>query len=199
MYDGIAASYDAMVEGEIQRPVYTGALRRLEQGVRALPGPVVDLACGSGQMLARYRADFDPERRLVGIDLSQEMVTITAAKLSGNADVRVGDMRAPRVRGAAGLINWFALHHLEAPDAARAVATWYGALAPGGFLSMATWEGEGHVDYGDAADLVAWRHAADAVGGWAVDAGFEVRRRVTQPVEGMPMDAVYLEAARPTG
>lgn len=199
MYDGIAASYDAMVEREIGQPVYTEALRRLSQAVQALCGPIVDLACGSGQMLARYRADFDPERALVGIDLSPEMVAITAAKLDANADVRVGEMRAPGVAEAAGVLNWFALHHLEAPEAARAIATWYGALAPGGFLSVATWEGQGLVDYGDAADLVAFRHDADAVRGWAAAAGFSVHRCVTQPVEGMPMDAVYLEASRPTG
>ncbi|MEY3013271.1 MAG: hypothetical protein RIT45_2006, partial [Pseudomonadota bacterium] len=61
MYDAVAADYDAMVQAEIGQPVYSEALARLATQTRALPGPVVDLACGSGQMLARYRAEFDPE------------------------------------------------------------------------------------------------------------------------------------------
>lgn len=195
MYDAIAPSYDALVDEEIGGPVYTRALTAIAEAVRDLPGPIVDLACGSGQMLQRYHAGFEPDRALVGLDLSPTMVAITARKLP-EAQVRVGDMRAPDVSGAAALICWFALHHLDADQAAEALRVWSDRLSPGGMLSLATWEGTGTVDYGDAADIVAWRHPVDEVRAWVERAGLVVSHCVVEPVEGMGMDAVYLDARR---
>lgn len=196
MYDAIAASYDKMVDAEIEQPVYTEALGRLAAAVRELPGPVVDVACGSGQMLQRYRAELEPARPLVGIDLSPAMVEITAAKLTDPAEVRVGDMVAPEVTGAAAVICWFALHHLEPARAPAAIAAWFRALAPGGCLSLATWEGTGLVDYGDAADIEAWRYEEAAVREMVEQAGFDVVHCEVRPVPDMGMSAVYLDAIR---
>ncbi|MCB9738520.1 MAG: class I SAM-dependent methyltransferase [Deltaproteobacteria bacterium] len=196
MYDAFAADYDAMVEAEIGQPVYAEALARLAEQTRDVPGPVVDLACGSGQMLARYRAEFDPERRLIGVDLSPAMVAITAAKLSEGAEVRVGDMRSPNVAGAAGILCWFALHHLPAAEIPATLAAWHDALVPGGTLSLATWEGEGLVDYGGAAEIEAFRYREAKLRAWVEQAGFVEVDCGVEPVPEMPMSAVYLWAKR---
>jgi SAM-dependent methyltransferase len=195
MYDGFAETYDAMMDDEINAPLYDDMLGRLAGRIENLTGPVVDVACGSGQMLVRYRDRHDGRRALVGIDLSGEMVALTQKKLKG-AVIRIGDMRAPGIDNAAALICFFALHHLDADDAARAFHAWRNALQPGGQLLLGTWEGEGVIDYGGQADLVALRYRVDDVKTWASNAGFRIDRCDVKPVEEMPMDAIYLEATR---
>lgn len=197
MYDRMASAYDKMVDAEIHLPIYTDSLGKLASAIAEVPGPVVDVACGSGQMLQRYHEHFDPERALIGLDLSPEMVAITRPKLPSLAEVRVADMREPDVAEASAVICWFALHHLPPAEAPGAIAAWARALGPGGRLSLATWEGAGHIDYGDAADIVAWRYSLEQVRGWVQDAGLEVEDAQVKPVEGLPMDAIYLDAVRP--
>lgn len=58
-----------------------------------LPGPVVDTSCGSGHMLSFYKSHYDPERSVLGIDLSPRIVDIARARLGAGAQVEVGDMR----------------------------------------------------------------------------------------------------------
>ena len=67
---------------------------------------------------------------------------------------------------------------------------------PGGRLWLATWEGQGPIDYGEHADLVALRYTVEQVRAWAQDAHFRVDRCERVPIEGFDMDAVYLEATR---
>ena len=66
----------------------------------------------------------------------------------------------------------------------------------GGQLLIAAWEGEGAIDYGDQSDIVALRYNSGELTLCAEEVGFEVTRCVVEPVEGFPMDAVYLEGAR---
>ncbi len=81
MYDNTADAYAKMMDGEIDLPIYGDVLGRLAGRIDGLAGPVVDTSSGSGHMLFRYRERFDPERALVGVDLSPQMVAITRAKL----------------------------------------------------------------------------------------------------------------------
>lgn len=200
MYDRSADWYAKTMAKEIELPVYDEVLSALAASIADVDGPVVDTSCGSGHMLQRYHQRHDAQRALIGVDLSPRMVAISQDNLGGAATVVVGDMRrlaAVAAGSAAAVISFFALHHLDAADIPDALRTWRRALRSGGRLVLATWEGAGHIDYGDQADLVAHRYTREQVAGWAESAGFDVVSCRVEPVEGMGMDAVYLDAVAP--
>ena len=195
MYEATADSYAQMMDGEIHLPVYSEVLERLHRGVDGLPGAVIDTACGSGHMLSMFRDLFKPQRLLVGVDLSPRMISIARERLGSNADLFVGDMRNLQQfesDSAAALLNWYAIHHLSAEGLREAMNEWYRVLVPGGRLWVATWEGAGLIDYGEASDIVAIRYSPDELMALAEEAGFRITRCVVVPVEDFPMDAVHL-------
>ncbi|MCO4763287.1 MAG: class I SAM-dependent methyltransferase [Myxococcales bacterium] len=198
-YDASAEEYAQMMDAEIDLPVYHDVLSRLATRIAGLDGAVVDSACGSGHMLARFGTRYDPTRRLVGIDLSDRMVTLTQARIP-HGEARIGNMEtlaSVADASVAGLINFYALHHVPSEEVGRAFSTWARALVSGGQLVVCAWEGEGLIDYGDVTDLRAWRYGVDQLQRWAVRAGFVVDRCALVPVSDFPMDAVLLEATRP--
>jgi ubiquinone/menaquinone biosynthesis C-methylase UbiE len=199
VYDETADSYAQMMDAEIGLPVYADVLGRLQRRIANIDGPVVDTACGSGHMLSMYRESYDFGRSLVGVDLSSRMVSIAESKLGSNAQLVVGDMRVldrVEIGSCAAILNFFALHHLDAEGAIRAFGEWYRVLAPGGQLVVAAWEGSGAIDYGDESEIVALMYSSDELESWAKVAGFEINRCKVEPVEDFPMDAVYLEASK---
>ena len=84
-------------------------------------GVVVDLGCGSGQCL-RYLALRRPDLRILGIDLSKEMVAagntmLREHSLADRVELRVGDMTAfsHQLPARVDLVtSIFSLHHLPA-------------------------------------------------------------------------------------
>lgn len=199
-YEDAADGYSQMMDGEIGGAPYTDILRRLAERIVGLEGTVVDTACGPGHMLQRYHAEFDATRGLVGVDLSPRMADLAKKKIPG-ATVRIGDMRDLSWCDAgtvAAVLNYFALHHVDAASALGAISEWARVLLPGGQLALATWEGEGPIDYGDESDVLALRYSEADVRGWVETAGLTVDRCETVPVEGIPMDGIYLEATKPT-
>jgi arsenite methyltransferase len=82
-------------------------------------GTIVDLGCGSGQCLG-YIARRRPDLRIIGMDLSEEMVNVGNAmlrkqRLSDRVELRVGDMTTfvTKVPKQVHLItSIFSLHHL---------------------------------------------------------------------------------------
>ena len=199
MYDETADSYAQMMDSEISLPIYADVLERLRDRIAKIPGTVVDTACGSGHMLSMYHERFDQTHPLLGVDLSPQMVSIAQDKLGPNARVIVGDMRdlsSVESGSSSAVVNFFALHHLEAMDAKLAFNEWYRILGPDGQLVVAVWEGNGAIDYGDASDIVALRYSSDNIATWSREAGFSIIRCVVEPVEDFPMDAVYLEGVR---
>ena len=199
LYDDFVDHYSEMMDSEIDLPIYADLLSRLSERVAALPGPVVDTSCGSGHMLARYHERHDPARSLVGIDLSPRMVAIAGARLGANAEILLGDMRSlvgVATSSAAAVLSFFAIQHIDPDDALKALREWRRALCPGGVLLIAAWEGAGAVDYGGRFDAVARRYTEDEGSNWAREAGFVVDRCVVEPVEGFPMDALYLEGSK---
>ncbi len=199
MYEDSADGYAEMMDAEIDLPIYDDTLGRLARRITGITGPVVDTSCGSGHMLERYRERHDPGRALLGVDLSSAMVALTAERLEDGADVHAGDMRElPFVEPAtaAAVISFYALHHIDPEEAVPTLTEWFRILRTGGQLLLATWEGHGAIDYGDAADLVALRYTTDEVRRWAEEAGFRVDHCAVEPVDDFPMDAVYLEATR---
>ena len=77
-----------------------------------------------------------------------------------------------------------------------ALKEWHRVLQSGGQLVVAAWEGAGSIDYGDQSDVVALRYRKKELTAWATEAGFVVNRCIVDPVDGMAMDAVYLEGAK---
>ena len=201
LYEETADSYAQMMDAEIELPVYAEVLGRLRDRIADMPGAVVDTACGSGHMLCMYHERFDQKHPLLGIDLSPRMVSIAQEKLGAAARVAVGDMRdlsSVESESSSAALNFFALHHLDVEGVQVALREWYRILAPGGQLVVATWEGSGAIDYGEASDIVALRYGSDELAAWAKGAGFTITRCVVEPVEDFPMDAVYLEAVKET-
>lgn len=200
LYDSSADWYSKTMDAEIDLPVYHEILSKLARDIAEIPGPVIDTSCGSGHMLARYHERYDPGRELIGVDLSPGMVTLTSARLGAAGRVLVGDMRdlsEAQTGSAAAVLSFYALHHLAADEVEPALVEWRRVLAPGGRLIMATWEGDGLVDYGEHSDLEAYRYRLDQVRAWAESAGFDIERCVVEPVDGMGMDGVYLDAWSP--
>ena len=199
MYEATADSYAKMMDSEIDLPVYADMLGRLSERIASIPGAVIDTSCGSGHMLALYRERYDRHRPLLGIDLSPRMVGIAGRRLGSKAEVVVGDMRdlaAAEAGTAAAVLSFFAVHHLEPEEVRRAFREWHRVLCPGGQLLIAAWEGTGAIDYGRASDIVALRYRSDEIVSWAQAAGFTVTRCVVDPVEEVPMDAIYLEGVK---
>lgn len=105
------------------------------------PGPILVPCCGTfpelDQLLARF-----PDREIVGIDLSAEMVRLARLRAEGRSLVSVvqGDASTldPRWTGAcAAVVSVFGLQQLPEPE--QAITNWYRALRPGGRLSVVYW------------------------------------------------------------
>lgn len=105
----------------------------------------------------------------------------------------VRDLDMVSTGSAAAVVSFFSVHHLEPEGLCAALSEWHRSLAPGGQVLIAAWEGAGVIDYGDASDVVALRYRSDELSAWTESAGLSVSRCVVEPVEGMPMDAVFLE------
>ena len=198
-YEETADSYAQMMDSEIELPMYADILGRLAERIWGISGPVIDTSCGSGHMLARYRSRYDPERPLVGIDLSPRMVGLARGMFDTGAEMFTGDMRdlaSVDSDSAAAVLSFFALQPIDSADIVLAFGEWNRVLRPGGQLVVAAWEGSGAIEYGSASDVVALRYTRKELSDWARQAGLMVVRCNVQPVEGMEMEAVYLECTK---
>ena len=93
MYDTTAESYSSMMDTAIDDPMYADILQRLQSRIENIPGMIVDAPCGSGHLLSMYHENYDPERPLLGVDLSPQMVEITQRRLGAAAKTAVCDIR----------------------------------------------------------------------------------------------------------
>jgi ubiquinone/menaquinone biosynthesis C-methylase UbiE len=199
MYEASADSYSEMMDKEIDLPVYKDLLGRLHKNLADTPGALLDIACGSGHMLSMYRSQYDPGRSLIGIDISPGMVAISKKRLGKDCEVIVGDMRTlPSIAtgSVAGIINFYAIHHINLDGLRTAMLEWKRVLVQNGRLLLAAWEGSGAIDYGEESDIVALRYTCNELSETAEQAGLIVSRCAVEPVEGFPMDAVYLECLK---
>lgn len=198
-YDEAADSYDAMMDEEIELPLYAETLGGLSTRIAELEGAVLDTSCGSGHMLAKLRDTYTPGRRLLGVDLSPRMVEISRGRLGAAAEIVEGDMKRlahVETDACAAILSFFALHHLDEVEMRAAFLEWHRVARPGGLLLVATWEGDGPLDYGDQSDIVAMRYREASVREATRAAGFQIDRCEVAPVEGMGMDAIYLTATK---
>ena len=199
MYEGTAESYSEMMDAEISAPGYADVLDRLHERLTALPGALMDTSCGSGHMLALYAERHGTGRELIGADLTPRMVELARERLAHKATVLCGDMQDLSVhadRCAAGLLSYFALHHLGEAGVKSALQEWHRVLVPGGQLVLAAWEGEGAIDYGASTDIVAFNHSHTMLSSMLEACGYSVQRCKVETIQEMGMDAVYIEATR---
>ncbi len=199
MYNTSAEFYSQMMDDEIKHPVYTKTFTRLHENIKDQQGALIDTACGTGHMLAMYHDNYDPDRLLIGIDLSTSMTSIASNKLGSRARIITGDMcklNSIDADSAVAVLNFFALHHLDAEQIEDALREWYRVLKPQGQLFIATWEGEGAIDYGGESDIIALRYRLDELIPLVQKAGFEITRSAVEPVEEFPMDAIYIDAVK---
>jgi tRNA (cmo5U34)-methyltransferase len=94
---------------------------------------VLDLGTGTGETLTRVLAR-RPGSRAVGIDESESMLGVAAARLQGHeVELRVADLADPLPPGPFDLVvSALAVHHLDGPDKAALFARVAGVLRPGG-------------------------------------------------------------------
>ena len=200
LYEDWADSYSEMMDSEINLPLYSDTLGRLAERIADIEGSVVDTSCGPGHMLSMFHERYDSNRLLIGIDLSPNMVAAADARLGRSAHIQTGDMRDSinvEPNSSSAVLSFFALHHLDRTEIPATLREWHRILYSGGQLVIATWEGEGVIDYGDDTDdVVAFKYTKDEIAAWTKEAGFVVDRCVVEPVEGMPMNALYLEGTK---
>ncbi|NKB67327.1 MAG: methyltransferase domain-containing protein [Candidatus Latescibacteria bacterium] len=198
-YEESADSYDSMMDAEIELPMYTTALGGLAQRIAAFDGAVLDSSCGSGHMLEKLKDQYTPGRQFIGVDLSPRMVAIAQKRLGRTATIVEGDMAAlVHVQDAscAAVLSYFALHHVDLESMQSCFAAWHRVLKTGGQLLVATWEGEGTIDYGDQTNMVACRYRPEQIAQAAHTTDFSIDSNCVEEVEGMEMDAVYLTATK---
>jgi ubiquinone/menaquinone biosynthesis C-methylase UbiE len=134
-YDRIAARYAETFADELaRRPLDRAMLAAFaEQVPRGLP--VADVGCGPGHITAHLAALGVP---VLGIDLSPGMVAEAAAR-HADLEFRTGTMLALDAPDEAwsGVMCFYALIHLSAPERAAAIAEFARVLCPGGLLLAA--------------------------------------------------------------
>lgn len=203
-YDRVAAKYAETFYDELSRkPFDCALLDAFAEQVRAAgqPGAVWDLGCGPGHV-GRYLADRGLD--VCGLDLSDEMLTI-ARRLNPAMRFVQGTMLAlPVADGAlAGIVSFYAIHHLPRGQAVDALREFRRALRPGGRLLLGFHGGEGELYagemLGERVEFHATLFGGDEMAEYARQAGFagvDVAERAPYDFEH-PTQRVYLRAARP--
>ena len=136
-HDEEAAGYDEDVADE-SNPIRAGYGATLEWVVeRAAVGigdDVVDLGIGTANLAVRLPSC----RRLVGVDVSEQMLGLAKAKLHGSPSVELvhADLLEFLDRPATfdAIVSTYAIHHLVAHEKATLIERAAARLAPGGRL-----------------------------------------------------------------
>lgn len=133
-YARSAADYDRRWSVYVQRSI-AGTLSCLpERGY----GRIADVGCGTCTFLASLTERF-PSARLIGVDLSHEMLRIGRAKLSASASVCRGRAEQLPLQSASCdlVVSLSALHHFG--DVEDALSESYRVLRPGGSIVLTDW------------------------------------------------------------
>ncbi|MGW9210364.1 class I SAM-dependent methyltransferase [Embleya sp. NPDC055664] len=140
----VARGWDEAAEGYESYfvPRFAPWVRAAVTAVGSLPdGPILVPCCGTFPELELLTEDFDA-REIVGIDLSPGMVRLARERVAGRPGVTVveGDASTLDARWSgrcAAIVSVFGLQQLPEPD--HALASWVGALRPGGRLAVVFW------------------------------------------------------------
>jgi ubiquinone/menaquinone biosynthesis C-methylase UbiE len=137
-FDRWAAGYDqSLLQPVLFSPTHVAVLDAAT-GAGAHPGDVLDIGCGTGRLLERAAAKW-PDARLVGVDLSSQMIAEARRKYPGASRFRfeVGDAAAlPLEPDSVDLaFSTLSFHHwTDQPGGVRQVAR---VLRPGGLFVLA--------------------------------------------------------------
>lgn len=115
------------------RPVHDAVLREMGGGSR--PRRILDVGCGTGELVGRMRAAF-PQAAVVGCDFSPGMLRRATDKQSGADWVRGDAGRLPFRAGSFDAITTTEAFHWF-PDQDLALREFHRVLAPGGQLLLA--------------------------------------------------------------
>lgn len=99
---------------------------------------VLDVGCGTGELLRRLRAKY-PAAALAGLDPVDEMLSVAREKLGGKEDLRVGYADSLPWRSASFdlVVSCNMFHYITHPvEALREMGR---VLRPGGFLVLTDW------------------------------------------------------------
>jgi SAM-dependent methyltransferase len=138
----LARSWDEAAEGYEQYfvPRFAPWVQAAVDALHTIPfGTVLVPCCGTFPELELLVPRF-PERRIVGIDLSAEMVRLAGLRAAGHPLVEVVQGDAATLDpawSAAAVVSVFGLQQL--PDPAAAIRSWYDVLRPGGRLCVVYW------------------------------------------------------------
>ncbi len=136
-YDAVAATYEDRFLDELDaKPRDRELLDELRAS--AIPGPILDVGCGPGQVGAHLRAG---GCAVVGLDLSLPMARLAARRLDGAA---VADLRAlPIADGSLrAVVAFYSVIHLPRPALGAAFDAFARALRPGGRVLVSAHEGQ---------------------------------------------------------
>lgn len=136
LFDAVAERYDD-VGVDFFGPIAAGLVRALAPA----PGDwVADLGCGKGAFLLPAAQAVGPQGRVVGVDISSEMVAAATRASAGvrNVEVRLGDAQAPDLPAGGFDVLGSSLVLFFLPDPGAALAAWASCLRPGGRLGVST-------------------------------------------------------------
>lgn len=111
--------------------------RRAAAARAASPGDtVVEMGCGTGANLPHLRERVGPGGRVVGVDITEQLLSRARERAAGYDNVSVvrADATAPPVRAADAVLATFVCGLL--PDPAATVERWCGLVAPGGRVAL---------------------------------------------------------------
>lgn len=123
-----AKDYDTTTFGEHARMLYPAMLEVI---THSLGDIVLDVGCGTGALLKQVY-DEDHSRKLYGLDISKEMISISKERLQDKAIIKLGDSESLPFKD-----NYFdivycndSFHHYPNPD--KMLAETYRVLRYGG-------------------------------------------------------------------
>jgi tRNA (cmo5U34)-methyltransferase len=146
-FDEWASRYDAEIRAQVPRydEIHDTVVQLLS--LRP-PHRVLDLGTGTGVTALRILEAL-PEARVVGVDVSQEMLSRARQRLRGHGrrvQLRAGNIATPELDGLFdAIVSVLAVHHLWADEKRHLFSRLWEHLAPGGILVVAD----------------AFRHASD--------------------------------------
>jgi ubiquinone/menaquinone biosynthesis C-methylase UbiE len=139
VFDRAAATYDS-----VGPQFFAHFGRRLVEQARMGPGAIVlDVAAGRGAIVYPAAQRVGPLGRVIGTDLSAEMVKKTAAEIQDggwkNAEMLQIDAEELRFQDASfdSVLCGFSLWFFPRPQ--RALAEFFRVLKPGGQIALSTW------------------------------------------------------------